>query len=206
MPRDSPSPALRPPARVSGQNAPASRPSWPVIRQAVPSPPSRDHGPGLGNGPAPWQPAQHRAGERPRSLLAEISQAVLQDSMDRLADLDLDVQRLIGGHVELVEHLINSMVTGGLTLGTRRRAQLSAGLVRVLTADRGVLDLAVLAAAAFLAVLLAAAAFLRGVLWAERSFWGVLWGAGFLLGVFGGGAFFWGVLGAGAFFWGVFWE
>ena len=84
--------------------------------------------------------------------------------MDRLADLDLDVQRLIGGHVELVEHLINSMVTGGLTLGTRRRAQLSAGLVRVLTADRGVLDLAVLAAAAFLAVLLAAAAFLTVLL------------------------------------------
>ena len=90
--------------------------------------------------------------------------------MDPLSDLDLDVQRLIGGHVELVEHFVNIRVTGGLTLGTRGSAHVSAGLVRVLTADLGVLGAAAFltllldAAAAFLAVLLGAAAFLARLL------------------------------------------
>src|SRR5665811_2185700 len=140
MPHDSPSPRPRPPARCSGRHAPVSRPSWPANRPATPSPPSPDHEPGPGSEPGPWQPARHRAGERPRSLLAEISKAALQDAIDPLADLDLDVQRLIGGHVELTEHLVNSTVTGGLTLGTRHCAHMPAGLERVVTADRLVLD------------------------------------------------------------------
>src|ERR1035438_1992527 len=139
MPRDSPSPGPRPPARGSDQDAPMSRPSWLVIRQAAPNPPSQDHEPDLGSGPGPWRPARHRAGERPRSLLAEISEAALQDSMDPLTDLDLDVQRLIGCRVELTEHFVNSVVAGGLTRGSRHRAHVPAGLARVVTADRGVL-------------------------------------------------------------------
>src|ERR1035437_5602894 len=119
MPHDSPSPRPRPQARGSGRLAPGSRPSWPVIPPAAPSPPSRDHEPGPGSGTGPGRPARHRAGERPPSLLAEISETALQNSMDSLADFDLDVQRLVGHVVELPEHLVNGVVTGWLTRGAR---------------------------------------------------------------------------------------
>jgi hypothetical protein len=65
-----------------------------------------------------------------------------------LAALDLDIQRLIGHLVELVQHLVHGMVTRARSLdsGRRRRAVLAfagyhgmahepAGLARVVTAE-----------------------------------------------------------------------
>jgi hypothetical protein len=54
-----------------------------------------------------------------RSLAAEIGEATLQDPLDPFADLDLEVQRLVGHLVELPEHVVDSVVTGGLTAHVR---------------------------------------------------------------------------------------
>src|SRR5665647_2547775 len=49
--------------------------------------------------------------------------------MDLLTHLDLRVQRLIGHCVELVEHIVDSVVTGGLAHGYRRRDGRSFGSI-----------------------------------------------------------------------------
>ena len=61
--------------------------------------------------------------------------------MDPLADLDLDVQGRARRLVEPAQHVVNSLVTGWLTPGTRLGdgkvlAHVPAGLARVVTADR----------------------------------------------------------------------
>ena len=61
--------------------------------------------------------------------------------MDPLADLDLDVQGLARRLVAPAQHVVNSLVTGWLTPGTRLGdgkvlAHVPAGLARVVTADR----------------------------------------------------------------------
>src|ERR1035437_2025862 len=52
--------------------------------------------------------------------------------MDLLTHLDLRVQRLIGHCVELVEHIVDSVVTGGLAHGYRRRDGRSFGSILAL--------------------------------------------------------------------------